>query len=547
MGFFLLMLLLQISAAAAAAAGASRMSTEAQTSGEGAAAAPVLQLTHRMAGLEGSKAMRQEGTGMTMEHYNRLLEHDKLRFKSIMMQQQQQQQQMMRGRQDFEVVDFTLNGNFNADGLYYTEIQLGTPPQSFYVQMDTGSDLLWIDCSPCIGCPRTSTLEVPLSTYSQSSSSTSQQIGCGDAFCVTASNELDGGSLPCTSDCPFQTLYGDGSTASGYFVSDLLTYTEIGNSSTNSTGSGATRVSFGCGDSRSGNLRSTQEAVDGLIGFGQSSISVLSQLAANGTTPNIFAHCLQGDSNASSTLVIGEITEPGIVYTSMVPNSTHYAAILLNIAVQGANISSSPILTNSTGAELQVIFDSGTTLAYLVEPFYTEFMTALNSSIDLPLQSLPDGGGSTVSCYEDTGSTTYTFPNLTLYFEGGTMELGPDSYLEQATDGANNNYYCPVWQPSSGDAATDSLLGDIVLQNQIIVYDNEKHRLGWKNFDCTQSISASLTPNGTPVSQPPNSQAPSESEQTNNNNPNGSETLRVYQPLLAFLCILGYLVTMVIN
>ncbi len=73
-----------------------------------------------------------------------------------------------------------------------------------------------------------------------------------------------------------------------------------------------------CGDS---NLTSTQDAVDGLIGFGQSSISVLSQLAANGTTPNIFAHCLQGDSNASSTLVIGEITEPGIVYTSMVPNS----------------------------------------------------------------------------------------------------------------------------------------------------------------------------------------------------------------------------------
>jgi hypothetical protein len=25
--------------------------------------------------------------------------------------------------------------------------------------------------------------------------------------------------------------------------------------------------------------------------------------------------------------------------------------------------------------------------------------------------------------------------------------------------GNNNNYYCPMWQPSSGDAATDSLLG----------------------------------------------------------------------------------------
>jgi hypothetical protein len=110
-----LLMLLQISAAAAA--GATRMSTEAQTSGEGAAAAPVMQLTHRMAGLEGSKAMRQEGTGMTMEHYNRLVEHDKRRFNNIMMQQQQ----MKRGRQDFEVVDFILNGNFNADG--YIQIQ----------------------------------------------------------------------------------------------------------------------------------------------------------------------------------------------------------------------------------------------------------------------------------------------------------------------------------------------------------------------------------------------------------------------------------------
>jgi hypothetical protein len=92
-------------------------------------------------------------------------------------------------------------------------------------------------------CLATMFLQIPLSTYTQSSSSTSEQIGCSDPFCVTASNELDGGSPSCTSDsdCPFEALYGDGSSANGSFVSDLLTYTEIGSSS----GSGATRVSFG--------------------------------------------------------------------------------------------------------------------------------------------------------------------------------------------------------------------------------------------------------------------------------------------------------------
>jgi hypothetical protein len=82
--------------------------------------------------------------------------------------------------------------------------------------------------------------------------------------------------------------------------------------------------------------------------------------------------------------------DTALVFVFLWKCRTHYAAILLNIAVQGANISSSPILTNSTGAELQVIFDSGTTLAYLVEPFYTEFMTAVNFSFfSLLLHCIP--------------------------------------------------------------------------------------------------------------------------------------------------------------
>jgi hypothetical protein len=56
----------------------------------------------------------------------------------------------------------------------------------------------------------------------------------------------------------------------------------------------------------------------------------------------------------------------------------HYTAVLDNIAVQGVNISSSTVLTSSSGSNLQVIFDSGTTLANLIEPFFTDFMNAVN-------------------------------------------------------------------------------------------------------------------------------------------------------------------------
>jgi hypothetical protein len=44
--------------------------------------------------------------------------------------------------------------------LYFTKVQLGTPPVEFYVQIDTGSDVLWVSCSSCSGCPQTSGLQV---------------------------------------------------------------------------------------------------------------------------------------------------------------------------------------------------------------------------------------------------------------------------------------------------------------------------------------------------------------------------------------------------
>jgi hypothetical protein len=45
-------------------------------------------------------------------------------------------------------------------GLYYTEIGIGTPTKRYYVQVDTGSDILWVNCISCDRCPRKSGLGV---------------------------------------------------------------------------------------------------------------------------------------------------------------------------------------------------------------------------------------------------------------------------------------------------------------------------------------------------------------------------------------------------
>lgn len=71
---------------------------------------------------------------------------------------------------------------------------------------------------------------------------------------------------------------------------------------------------------QTGDLTKSDRAVDGIFGFGQQSMSVISQLSSQGLTPRVFSHCLKGDSNGGGILVLGEIVEPNIVYSPLVPS-----------------------------------------------------------------------------------------------------------------------------------------------------------------------------------------------------------------------------------
>lgn len=355
------------------------------------AEAQVLQLKHGFAELQGS-SLRQDGKGMTAEHFGRLRSHDEMR----------------RRRMLLAVVGFPLagDGDPTSVGLYYTQVGLGTPVQLYYVQVDTGSDIMWVDCAPCYNCPLKTTLPIPLTVYDPSRSSTAHVVPCSSQNCALATEMFS--STNChggVTECLYQSIYGDGSTIEGYFVEDLFTYDQlVGNTSTPRNGSAS--VVFGCNFNQSGVLSSTPRAVDGLIGFGQASISVLSQLASQGIAPNVFAHCLEGEDKGGGILVIGEIDEPDLIYTPIIQRQQHYNVQLLNIAVNGMNITSPSVFTlsdKSGGTGGGVIFDSGTTLAYLVDPAYTNFVTAITQVVPTPAQEVPDGEGGHQICFVDTG------------------------------------------------------------------------------------------------------------------------------------------------
>lgn len=73
-----------------------------------------------------------------------------------------------------------------------------------------------------------------------------------------------------------------------------------------------------CSNLQTGELTKSDRAIDGIFGFGQQDMSVISQLSSQGVAPRVFSHCLKGDSSGGGILVLGEIVEPNIVYTSLV-------------------------------------------------------------------------------------------------------------------------------------------------------------------------------------------------------------------------------------
>lgn len=86
-----------------------------------------------------------------------------------------------------------------------------------------------------------------------------------------------------------------------------------------------------CSTSQSGDLTKSDKAIDGIFGFGGGELSVISQLSSRGITPKVFSHCLRGDGNGGGIMVLGEILEPSIVYSPLVPSQYVYLTPFLNL------------------------------------------------------------------------------------------------------------------------------------------------------------------------------------------------------------------------
>uniref|UniRef100_M4DY19 Peptidase A1 domain-containing protein n=1 Tax=Brassica campestris TaxID=3711 RepID=M4DY19_BRACM len=285
-------------------------------------------------------------------------------------------------------IDLPLGGDSWPTGQYFAKIGLGTPSR------------------------------VKLTPYDSDVSSTAQTVSCDDSFCsyVYQTSKCHSGS-----SCKYDIKHGDESWTSGYLVRDVMRLDLVTGNSTSTNGT----VIFGCGSKQSGQLEVSVSAVDGIMGFGKSNSSFISQLASQRKFYNFRRE--------------------------------------------------------------KVIVDSGTTLAYLPNSVCMPLMNeTLSTHPKLTFHNVQDLQGSFI-CFRYIDKLDL-FPPVTFQFDKSTsLTVYPQDYLLQLQgDAWCFGWQSSGFQTKDGRELL--ILGDMALSNKLVVYDIENQVMGWTNHNCSGGI-----------------------------------------------------------
>ncbi|KAL7587643.1 hypothetical protein Lser_V15G35673 [Lactuca serriola] len=386
-----------------------------------------------------------------------------------------------RHRRILSAVHLPIGGDSNptSAALYFSKIRIGTPGKDYMVQVDTGSDLLWVNGVGCQKCPRKSDHGASRPLYDPKASTTAKIVSCDQGIC---SSILKGaiGNCKVGTRCSYSVNYGDGSSATGYFVRDIVQLDRVSGDLQTTSMNGS--IAFGYGSQQSGELGSSEQPLDGMLGFGQADSSMLSQLASAKKVKKIFSHCLDG-SKGGGIFTIGEVVYPKVKTTSM-SHTEHYNVELKEIQV-GDDVLQLPKDFFGVGTNQGTIIDSGTTLAYLPDLAYKQLIKKINAAQPNLKSHIVD---QQFTCYKYSGNVEKGFPVVTFHFKNSlSLKVYPHQYLFEVED----QEWCIGFQDSNlqtKDGKEITLLGDVVLTDKLVTYDVEKKTIGWIEHKCSSTI-----------------------------------------------------------
>eukprot|EP00897_Mesotaenium_endlicherianum_P005942 jgi/Mesen1/5376/ME000268S04571 len=397
-----------------------------------------------------------------------------------------------RGRQlkIGDEIEFNLGGNYlRPPYAYFITVSLGSNQQTFNVQVDTGSDLMWVPCN-CLQCASDSTFTSD--PFSPEASGTTVFEECGSTLCKSLSQRTD--SFGCnvvhrdmrnSTDpfCEYWYRYGDNSSTFGNLVEDSFNFKL-------STGvSLSPRVIFGCSSIQDGNLVEGTNVLDGLIGLGRGTLSVVNQLDFAQVIDDTFSLCLEGEGSGGHLFMGTNSLPDNAQYIDLLGlnANTFYGVDLMGLQLNGKDVElNTGVFQRNEDASGGTILDSGTTYTILPSSVVESLALALASETGYSFTQLPDGRFPRFLCTLTDGGTTEpdldsNFPPAAMVFSdnGGTIwDLPASNYLFGVDD-----FTVCIAALQGGSDSSMSIIGDTWLRNNYVLYDRANDRIGFIPFN----------------------------------------------------------------
>lgn len=365
---------------------------------------------------------------------------------------------VVNNTKDSKTVVFNLYGNVYPAGYFYAQITIGSQSKDFFLHIDSGSDLAWLQCEPCNPC-----VHAPHPPYKYRGG----QVQCSDPLCSGVHHPKDHDCHHSSDPCYYRIAYYDKTSSIGPLVKDKL----IGRLK---SGTKVTpMITFGCGNQQRGQH---SNEFDGSLGLLNTKVSIGSQLARMGVTRNVISHCFR--SRGSGRLYFGDehIPSSKALSVRMSVSKAYYTIGPANLLFDGTNIANINTL----------IIDSGTTYTSLNSQIYQVLRTRIEEYIGARLARVPPAeSDASLMCWKgprpfrNFQSVEPFFKNLALRFpqdKNVIMEIPLQSYIIISGKG----YACLGIQDSRAEGyETLNVIGAITMLDKLVIYDNEKNQFGW--------------------------------------------------------------------
>ncbi|WCJ37758.1 Eukaryotic aspartyl protease family protein [Euphorbia peplus] len=361
---------------------------------------------------------------------------------------------------------FPLHGNVYPIGYYNVTINIGQPPRPYFLDVDTGSDLTWLQCdAPCRQCT-----EAPHPLYRP----TSNLVLCKDPICASLPGDRN---CEDPDQCDYEVEYADGGSSLGVLVKDYFLLNSTDGKRLNPL------LALGCGyDQLPGR---SSHPLDGILGLGRGISSIPSQLSSQGLVKNVVGHCLSG--RGGGFLFFGDdiYDSSRISWTPMSrDHPKHYSPGFAELMFDG----------KSTGVKnLPVLFDSGSSYSYLNSQAYQGLVSSLKKILNgKPLKEAENDDQTLPLCWKgkkpfrSVREVKKYFKTFTLKFTSGgrvktQFDFPPEAYLIISYKG---NACLGILNGAEVGLGDLNVIGDISMLDRMVIYNNEKQAIGWTPANC---------------------------------------------------------------